>query len=339
MQSSALVTGAAGFMGSHLVDHLLKGGMSVVGLDDLSGGFVENVNPKSTFIEGSITDPHLLDTVFKQYAFDYIFHLGAYAAENLSHFIRRYNYENNLIGSINLINASVTHNVKCFVFTSSIAVYGEPKELPLTEDMTPEPEDCYGVAKYAVELDLRAAHKMFDLNYIIFRPHNVYGERQNIGDKYRNVIGIFINCVLQGLPLPIFGDGAQTRAFSHIDDVVPMLAESVHRPEAYNQVFNIGSNREYSVNHLARMVFQAMDTNTGITYLAERKEVKHAYCSHEKLTRVLDVKAKVDLQTGIERMVKWARRHGARQTKEFAAIEIKRNLPESWQPLVSSANE
>src|SRR6266850_1139247 len=247
MQSSALVTGAAGFMGSHLVDHLLKGGMSVVGLDDLSGGFVENVNPKSTFVEGSITDPHLLDTVFKQYAFDYIFHLGAYAAENLSHFIRRYNYENNLIGSINLINASVTHNVKCFVFTSSIAVYGEPKELPLTEDMTPEPEDCYGVAKYAVELDLRAAHKMFDLNYIIFRPHNVYGERQNIGDKYRNVIGIFINCVLQGRPLPIFGDGAQTRAFSHIDDVVPMLAESVHRPEAYNQVFNIGSNREYSV--------------------------------------------------------------------------------------------
>lgn len=337
MKSSALVTGAAGFMGSHIVDCLIKEGMSVVSVDDLSGGFVENVNPKSTLIEGSITDYHLLDTIFKKYAFDYIFHLGAYAAENLSHFIRRYNYENNLIGSINLINASVTYNVKCFVFTSSIAVYGEPKELPLTEDMTPEPEDCYGVAKYAVELDLRAAHKMFGLNYIIFRPHNVYGERQNIGDKYRNVLGIFINCVLQGRPLPIFGDGEQTRAFSHIDDVAPVIAKSVHRPEAYSQIFNIGSDREYSVNHLAQMVFQAMDTNTGITYLAERKEVKHVYCLHEKLRHVLGVEAKVDLQTGIERMVKWARRHGARQTKEFAAIEITRNLPESWQPLVSSA--
>jgi len=332
MQSSALVTGAAGFMGSHIVDCLLKGGMSVVGVDDLSGGFIANINSMSTFIEGSITDSHLLDTVFKKYSFDYVFHLGAYAAENLSHFIRRYNYENNLISSINLINNSVIHNVKCFVFTSSIAVYGEPKALPLTEDMTPEPQDCYGVAKYAVELDLRAAHKVFGLNYIIFRPHNVYGERQNIGDKYRNVLGIFINCVLQGQPLPIFGDGEQTRAFSHIDDVVPVIAKSVHRPEAYNQVFNIGSNREYSVNYLAQMVFQAMGTNTGITYLAERKEVKHAYCSHEKLTRVLGAEAKVDLQTGIERMVNWARKHGARQTKEFTAIEITRNLPEFWQP-------
>ncbi len=334
MKSSALVTGAAGFMGSHLVDRLLDLGMEVVGLDDLSGGFVENVNPESRFVGGSITDPDLVDTLFHEHRFDYVFHLGAYAAENLSHFVRRYNYENNLLGSVNLINASVNHDVKCFIFTSSIAVYGQPKDLPLTEDIAPDPEDCYGVAKYAVELDLRAAHRVFGLNYIIFRPHNVYGERQNLGDKYRNVISIFINCILQGRPLPIFGDGEQTRAFTYIGDVAPVIAESVQRPEAYNQVFNIGSDRHCPVNRLAQLVFRVMGRNTGITYLAERKEVKHAYSSHVKLKRVLGAEAKVDLETGLERMVEWALQHGARQTREFAAIEIEKNLPESWRPLL-----
>src|SRR5262245_62533911 len=152
--------------------------------------------------------------------------------------------------SVNLINASVNHHVACFVFTSSIAVYGEPKTLPVTEEMTPAPEDCYGIAKYAVELDLQAARKMFNLNYIIFRPHNVYGERQNIADKYRNVVGIFINNLLQGKPMTIFGDGTQTRAFSYIGDVAPIIAKSIEVPEAYNQIFNIGADQPYSINEL-----------------------------------------------------------------------------------------
>jgi UDP-glucose 4-epimerase len=324
-------------MGSHLVDHLLSRGLAVVGLDDLSGGFPENVNPDCKFVRGSITDDCLIDALFREYRFDYVFHLAAYAAENLSHFIRRYNYENNLLGSVNLVNASVNHNVRCFVFTSSIAVYGEPKTLPLTEDIEPDPEDCYGVAKYAVELDLRAAQKMFGLNYVVFRPHNVYGDRQNIGDKYRNVLGIFINQILQGQPIPIFGDGEQTRAFSHIDDVAPLIAESVFRPDAYNEVFNVGSDQHYSVNQLGELVFRAMGTHTGVRYLPERKEVKHTYCSHAKLRRVFGSQAEpeVDLRTGVERMVRWARQHGARQTREFAGIEIERNLPESWRPVLS----
>jgi UDP-glucose 4-epimerase len=333
MKMTALVTGAAGFMGSYIVDSLVDLDIDVVGMDDLSGGFIDNVNPKSTFVQGSVTDRHLVEELFERYEFDYVFHLAAYAAENLSHFIRRYNYENNLMGSVNLINASVNHNIKCFVFTSSIAVYGEPKRLPVTEDMTPAPEDCYGVAKYAVELDLQAAHKIFKLPYIVFRPHNVYGERQNIGDKYRNVIGIFINCVLQGLPVPIFGDGQQTRAFSHIDDVAPVIARSIRHPEAFNQIFNIGGDRYYSVNQVAGIVFKAMGMNSSINYLPERKEVKHIYSSHEKIKQVLGIAANVDLERGIERMLKWAQERGARKAKEFTAIEIERNLPESWRPM------
>ena len=235
----SLVTGGAGFIGAHVVNELIKMGHSVIVLDDLSGGFEDNINKKASFVKGSVTDYDLLKKLFEEHKFDYVYHLAAYAAEGLSHFIRKFNYENNLVGSIHLINESIRHKVKCFVFTSSIAVYGAG-QLPMTEDTVPQPEDPYGVSKYAVELDLRSAHEMFDLNYIVFRPHNVYGEFQNIGDRYRNVIGIFMNQLMQGHPLTIFGDGTQTRAFSYINDVAPHIARSVEIPAAYNQVFNIG---------------------------------------------------------------------------------------------------
>ena len=190
----SLVTGGAGFIGSHVVDELLKMEHRVVVLDDLSGGLQSNVPSEAEFVLGSITDEKLVNNLFEKFNVDYVYHLAAHAAEGLSHFIRRFNYQNNLIGSVNLINASVNYNVKCFVFTSSIAVYGDI-EPPMNEASTPSPADPYGIAKYAVELDLKNAHSLFGLNSIVFRPHTVYGSRQNIGDKYRNVAGIFMNQV------------------------------------------------------------------------------------------------------------------------------------------------
>ncbi len=227
----SLVTGGAGFIGAHVTNELVKAGHTVVVLDDLSGGFLENVNAAAVFVQGSITDAELVKSLFEQHKFDYVYHLAAYAAEGLSHFIKRFNYTNNLIGSVILINESVKHKVKCFVFTSSIAVYGAAKP-PMTEDTIPMPEDPYGIAKLAVEQDLRCTHEMFGLNYIIFRPHNVYGEYQNLGDRYRNVVGIFMNQLMQGKSLTVFGDGNQTRAFSYIGDVAPYIANSVNVPEA-----------------------------------------------------------------------------------------------------------
>ncbi len=291
MVRMSLVTGGAGFMGSHVADELLKLGHEVVVIDDLSGGFRENVPGGATFVRGSVTDHGLIDNLFERYRFDYVYHLAAYAAEGLSHFIKRFNYNNNLIGSINLINASVNHRVKCFVFTSSIAVYGAA-QLPMTEETIPQPEDSYGIAKLAVELDLKACHEMFGLNYIIFRPHNVYGERQNIGDKYRNVIGIFINKMMQNQPMTIFGDGEQTRAFSYIADVAPAIAGSAEMPAAYNEVFNVGANTPYSVNYLAKVVAEAMGLECKVERLDPRVEVKHAFSSHEKLERVFGTGAR-----------------------------------------------
>ncbi len=193
------------------------------------------------FVEGTILDHNLVDRIFAENKFTYVFHLAAYAAEGLSHFIKRFNYLNNLVGSVNLINASVNNNARCFVYTSSIAVYGA-NQLPMTEEMIPSPEDSYGIAKYAVEQDLHSSKRLFDLDYIVFRPHNVYGERQNIGDKYRNVIGIFMNQILQNKELTIFGDGNQTRAFSYIKDVAPIIAGSIHNESAYCQTFNVGAD-------------------------------------------------------------------------------------------------
>lgn len=328
---TSLVTGGAGFIGSHVVKHCLNMGHQVVVLDDLSGGFEDYIPEGATFIKGSITDAALVTALFEQYKFDYVYHLAAYAAEGLSHFIRRFNYNNNLIGSINLINESVKHKVKCFVFTSSIAVYG-PGQLPMTEDMVPQPEDSYGIAKYAVELDLKAAHEMFGLNYIIFRPHNVYGENQNIGDKYRNVIGIFMNQIMQGLPMTIFGDGTQTRAFSYIDDVAIPISQSINIQETYNQVFNIGADKPYTVNELAHVVARHFGIEPDIKYLKARKEVLHAYSDHSKAHKIFEISNTVGLNEGIGRMAAWAKRVGARKSKEFENIEIYENLPEGWNP-------
>lgn len=330
MQPTSLVTGGAGFIGSHVVRHCLDMGHKVVVLDDLSGGFEDHIPEGAIFVKGSVYNEELVEELFSEYSFDYVYHLAAYAAEGLSHFIRRFNYNNNLIGSINLINESVKHKVKCFVFTSSIAVYGAG-QLPMKESTVPQPEDPYGVSKYAVELDLKAAHEMFGLNFIIFRPHNVYGENQNIGDKYRNVIGIFMNQIMQGKQLTIFGDGTQTRAFSYIDDVAIPIAKSVIIPAAYNEVFNIGADKPYSVNELAGVVSNEFDVEPNIQYLNARNEVLHAYSDHSKAHKIFGSPSTIELEEGIKKMADWARKVGARQSQEFTNIEITEKLPDGWQ--------
>ena len=327
---NSLVTGGAGFIGSHVARYCRDLGHAVTVLDDLSGGFRDQVPERVEFVEGSVTDEGVVDALFERHKFDYVYHLAAYAAEGLSHFIRRFNYANNLIGSVNLINASVRHEVKCFVFTSSIAVYGAG-QVPMEEAMVPHPEDPYGISKFAVELDLAAARAMFGLNYIIFRPHNVYGENQNLADKYRNVIGIFMNQILRGEPMTIFGDGTQTRAFSHIDDLAPHIARSVNIPRACNEVINLGADKAYTVNELARVAAAAFGVKMKVKHLPPRNEVLHAYASHDKARRLFGLGTGVSLEKGVTRMAEWARKVGARRSAPFKNIEVRKNLPPSWR--------
>lgn len=326
---TSLVTGGAGFIGAHVVNELIKMNHNVIVLDDLSGGFEDHINPKAAFIKGSITDHNLVSKVFGDNEIDYVFHLAAYAAEGLSHFIRRFNYNNNLVGSINLINESIKHKVKRFVFTSSIAVYGA-LEPPMREDMTPMPEDPYGVAKYAVELDLKTAHEMFGLNYTIFRPHNVYGEYQNIGDKYRNVVGIFMNQLMKGNSLSVFGDGLQTRAFSYIGDVAPHIANCINIDSTINEIYNIGADKEYTVLELAETVQKTMGLEQPVRHLEARNEVVHAHADHSKAKRDFDVSSFTTLENGIQKMADWAKDTGSRASDKFENIEITEKLPPFW---------
>jgi UDP-glucose 4-epimerase len=333
----ALVTGAAGFIGSHVADCCLELGMEVVATDDLSGGFRENVPAGARWVEGDLRDGAFAASLFGEERFDYVYHLAAYAAEGLSHFIRSYNYRTNLEASVHLINQAVLGGVKRFVFTSSIAVYGAG-QLPMREDMTPTPEDPYGISKYAVELDLAAAQGMFGLDYTIFRPHNVYGERQNIADPYRNVIGIFINRAMQGMPMPVFGDGTQSRAFSFIADVAPAIARSPLVEGARNEVFNIGADEAHSVNTLAEAVAGALGVPLNVEHLAARNEVQHAFSDHARMRAVFGDEETVRLADGLARMIAWARAEGPRPPVRFGeSIEIPINLPPSWRAVAAGA--
>lgn len=327
---TALVTGAAGFIGSHVAEHLLSAGTEVIGLDDLSGGFTDNVPKGTVFYAGSVLDKALLTRIFAEHKITTVYHLAAYAAEGLSHFIRAFNYENNVVGSMNVLNESIKAQVRCFVFTSSIAVYGA-NQTPMTESLVPAPEDPYGVAKYSVELDLAAAHHMFGLDYVIFRPHNVYGERQHIGDRYRNVIGIFMNQLMGGQPMTIFGDGTQSRSFSYIADVAPIIARAPEVPTAYGQIFNVGADTATTLNQLADLVADAMGLPAETKHLEARKEVLHAVADHAKVAHAFNYRPQHDLKHGLARMAAWAKNVGPRKPTVFENIEVLRNLPPSWR--------
>jgi len=327
----SLVTGGAGFIGSHVVDYLIDElGHEVVVIDDLSGGFRENVNKNATFIKGSINDIKLVNKNMKN--IDVVYHIAAYAAEGLSHFIKNFNYNNNLVGSVNLINAAINENVEKFLFTSSMAVYGT-NQTPFKEEFTPSPEDSYGISKYAVERELAISRELFGLRYVIMRPHNVYGIRQNIGDPYRNVIGIFMNRIMQGKPPRIYGDGEQTRAFSYVSDIVPCIAKAAFTKKAESEVINIGAAEPCSINKLAGIVLKAMDSKLKPVHMPPRHEVKYAYCSIDKSVRILGYKTTIDVEEGIGIVAEWAKKVGPRKSKVWKNLEIEKNLPVFWRDL------
>lgn len=352
---TALVTGAAGFVGSHVARHCLDLGMKVIAIDDLSGGFVSNVPEGATFIRADVKDAMMLDQIFKEHKIDYVYHLAAYAAEGLSHFIRSFNYRTNLVGSVELLNQAVKHKVKCFTFTSSIAVYGSINDLSQMQNATaelktsgrkaqlsevkgliesdrPAPEDPYGIAKFAFEMDLKAAHNLFGMDFVVFRPHNVYGPHQNMFDKYRNVVGIFINEIFHERPMTVFGDGEQIRAFSYIDDVAPVIARGPLVPKARNEIFNIGADRPYTVNQLITSATDAMGVkHHPVDYQPARMEVDCAVSSHGKVREFFGPPAVLTLDQGLAKTVAWYKAKGKLfQPVEFASVEIKEHLPPSW---------
>lgn len=334
--ATVLVTGCAGFIGSHVCDLLLAEGDDVVGLDDLSGGFQSNVPRGVQFVKGRVQDPEIVAAIFSAYRPKYVIHAAAYAAEGLSHFIRRYNYENNLLGSMVLLNEAINRKIDCFIFLSSLAVYGRGP-LPFVEWQDPEPIDPYGIAKYAVEMDLKAANEMFGLQYVIFRPHNVYGPRQNCGDPYRNVVGIFMRQCLHGKPMTIYGDGNQIRSFSFIEDIAGPIAAVVGRPRAWNTTYNIGGEEIITINELAERVAAAMGVPLNTVHLPGRNEARVTHCKHDKAREVFDdVMPTKPFHVGLPIMAKWVQERGVTMGERFKTIEVERMLPEFWTQLMAT---
>lgn len=331
-----LITGVAGFLGSRVADWVLENVPSarVLGVDDLSCGYIENVPASVEFVplELGVGDPKVA-MLFAQ-PIDYVFHFAAYAAEGLSPFIRRFNYQNNLAATAELISAAIqAGTVRRFVFTSSMATYGRGRP-PFDERDQPAPIDPYGVAKAAAERDLQIAGEQHGLDWAILRPHNLYGPGQSIWQVYRNVIGVWMARHLAGQPLLVYGDGEQRRAFSFVDDCLPAIWRAATEPGASRQIVNLGGRRPVSINEAAACLQAVMGGGT-LEHREPRHEVRDAWCTTQKSERLLGYEEQTCLPRGLALMWQWALEAWERYPERRALqprfdIELRRGLYSYW---------
>ena len=326
-----LITGVAGLLGSRLADWIIenKPEVEVIGVDDLSGGYEENINPKVKFWQMDLVN-HPIENIFEAHDIDYVFHFAAYAAEGLSPFIRGYNYDNNLKSTARLVNECIKNDVKRLVFTSTLAVYGHGDGGIFDESQQQAPIDPYGVAKYACEMDIQIAGEQHGLDWCIIRPHNVYGVKQNIWDKYRNVLGIWMYQHLNGEDMTIFGDGEQTRAFSFIDDSIEPLWNSAIRKEASKEIINLGGTEEISIKDASTILREVIGEGK-VTHLEPRHEVKHSIPTFQKSIDILGFEYKTSMKEGLTQMWEWAKEQPMRERFFWENYELEKGIYSFWK--------
>lgn len=330
--NKVLITGVAGLLGSRLASWIIENtDYEVIGIDDLSGGYTENIHNKVKFYKFNLNDLESLKGVFEKEKITIVYHFAAYAAEGLSPFIRKYNYDNNLITSTNLITCSIQYNVSRFVFASSMSVYGDKYKPPFSEDMKQAPIDPYAVAKYAVEMDLEIAFKQHGLNYTIVRPHNFYGINQNIWDKYRNVLGIWMYQLLNKQNPTIFGDGSQVRAFSYVDDSILPFWNASQKNSCIGEIINLGGIKEHTINDACNVLINVTGQNLKPVHLEARHETKYAWSTWEKSVKLLDFKHQVDLEEGLSKMWEWAQKQPNRERFIWPKYELNKGIYEYWK--------
>ena len=327
-----LITGNAGLLGSRLADWIIKNNKAevVIGIDDLSGGYQSNIDEKVIFYNRNIADDDI-SQIFQTHKPDVVYHMAAYAAEGLSPFIRMFNYKNNLLATANVINNCIKSNVKRLVFTSTMAVYGYGNNIPpFHEDLIPQPIDPYGIAKYGCELDIQVAGEQHGLDWCIIRPHNVYGLKQNLWDKYRNVLGIWMYQKMNNMPMTIFGDGLQKRAFSFVDDCLEPLWKSGTDTRSLRQIINLGGMKEYSIIDACNTLRDVVG-GSDYVHLEARHEVKYAYPTFQKSIDLLDYSETTDLKTGLGIMWEWAQSQPSRSRFEWDSYELEKGIYNFWR--------
>jgi len=331
MSKNILITGVAGLLGAKLADWIVenKPEYNLIGIDNLEGGYIENVNEKVLFRKIDCTDSVSVNALFKEFKLEYVFHFAAYAAEGLSPFIRCFNYTNNLLATANIVNNCIKHDIKRLVFTSTMAVYGHGNP-PFDESHQPTPIDPYGVAKFACEQDIQIAGEQHGLDWCIVRPHNVYGIKQNIWDKYRNVLGIWMYQHLNNEPMTIYGDGEQTRSFSYIDDCLEPLWKSAVYERASKQVINLGGTIEYTIND-ANKILREVIGGGDVIHLESRHEVKAANPTWKKSVEILDYSDKTLLKDGLTEMWEWVKQQPNRKQFVWDSYELDKGIYSFWK--------
>jgi UDP-glucose 4-epimerase len=327
---SVLITGVAGLIGSRMAEWLIHNqpDLEIIGIDNLSGGYKEHIPGNVIFYQLDLAYDDL-DPVFSKHDIRYVYHFAAYAAEGLSPFIRKFNYTNNLVATANVVNKCIQYNIQRLVFTSSMAVYGVGTP-PFDETHTPKPIDPYGVAKFACEMDIQIAGEQHGLDWCIIRPHNVYGYNQNIWDKYRNVLGIWMYQKLNDQPFSIFGDGSQQRAFSYIDDCLLPFWKAATDEKCSHQIINLGGTTHTTIKEAAETLAEIVG-GSEIHYLEQRHEVKNALPGHEKSVSLLDYSDKTSLKEGLSVMWEWAKKQPLRERMQWDKYELEVGLYGFWK--------
>lgn len=331
-----LVTGSAGFMGSHIVDALIKAGYTeVYGVDDLSGGSLENVSSDAmkNFLQADLSEHFVAEDIVFDTKPDIIFHLAANAREGASFFQPKDIVHRNYLAYINILEPAIKHGLDKMILFSSMSVYGE-QAYPFSEEQERKPVDIYGANKAIMEHTTEMLSRVHDFRYTIIRPHNCFGERQSLRDPYRNVIGIFMNRIMRGEPLYIYGDGEQMRAFSYIDDSLPCYLKCLD-DKADGEIINIGGKQPHSINILRRQVCNAMDADPDeypTQHLPERPhEVKMAWCTSAKSEKILGYDEKVGMAEGIKRMAEWAKHKGSQEWSKEKLTLWNEKAPGIWK--------
>lgn len=335
-----LVTGAAGFMGSYVVDSLVaRGDCEVYGVDDLSGGHKGNINPTSYFEKLDLRDKNRIKRLIDKIRPQLLYYLAADASEGRSLFTPISATERNILAYMYTLVPSIARGLKRVVLASSMSVYGAQRS-PFSEDMKPKPEDIYGIAKTAMEESTKILAKVHGFEYVIIRPHNVYGPRQNVSDPYRNVIGIFINCLLNNKNYYIYGDGNQKRSFTYINDFNPHFVACGFEERVVGETVNIGPQEEHTINEVSDIVLHAFFPDVSVPphlrprYLPPRpQEVVEAYCTNEKAKTLLGYTTTTKLDVGIAKMVAWARQLGPQEFKYLDdGLELESDAaPQTWK--------
>lgn len=326
-----LITGVAGFMGSHLADEFIKRGHTVVGIDNLVGGYYKNVPDSVEFYAKDLGDFDAVQEHFKN--IDLVVNTACTAYEGLSVFSPALVTRNTSHITTVALSASIKYGVKKFVHMSSMARYGTQDVVPFTENMIPKPQDPYGIAKYASELLIKNICETHGMKYVILVPHNIIGPRQKYDDPFRNVASIMINRMLSGKQPIIYGDGSQMRCFSFMQDVIDPLMIACETDSVDGMVINIGPDEEFiTINELANKIAKMLNFELSPIYMPGRpQEVINANCSADLARKLLGYKTKKSLDSGLYDLYNWIKSEGVKEFSYHLPLEfITDKTPRTW---------